>query len=343
MNNDELLKKAKEFLGKPLKCAMPFESFYVYSSGEVYNCCPAFMKEQLGNIFEQNFDELWNGEKAQKIRQSILDGNFEYCPLDRCVFNLERDSKFVFDYSLYQNSIAPLPKNVELNIDRNCNAKCIMCRDCNQFNPTDVKKFEEIIDSKLIPIMQNAETVYINGVGEVFVSNLCKKLIKKITAIYPKIKFRIITNGILATEENVKELGLDGRLKSVEISIHAATKETYDKIVRGGDFDAVMKNLRYFAKKKKEGEIEYIQATFVVSSINYREMIDFQKMVNDLEIASSFWEYRKYGGAEMDKNYDEIAVFEPYHPEHDQFVKIVNNDIFKNWNCDMGNKIRPLC
>lgn len=343
MSNQELLEKAKEKLGKPLKCAMPFEKAYIFSKGYVYNCCPALINlYAIGNIFEQEFDEIWNGEKARKIRQSILDGNFEYCSLDNCVFNLDKDEKFLFDYSLYQSDIAPLPKHFELNIDKTCNARCIMCRDKKEYCLEDVKKFENIIDSKIIPILKNAETVYLNGAGEVFASKLCKNLIKKITQTYPKIRFELITNGILATEENIKELGLKGRLKSVEVSIHAVTKETYDKIVRGGDFNAVMKNLKNIAKMKSEDEIEYVQATFVVSSINYKEMIDFQKMANDLGIAASFWEYRKYGTAEMDNNYEEIAVFEPYHPEHAEFLKIVQNDIFKSRNCDMGNKIRPI-
>lgn len=343
MSNEELLKKAKEKLGKPLKCAIPFEKAYIYSKGDTYNCCPPLVNlYKIGNIFEQDFAEIWNGEKAQKFRQSILDGKFEFCSMDNCVFNLEKDSKFVFDYSLYQNSVAPLPKYFELNLDNTCNVQCVMCRDKKEYYPENIKKFENIIDSKIIPMLQNAETVYLNGCGEVFASSLYKKIIKKITQTYPKIRFDIITNGILATEENINEFGLKGHLKSVEVSIHATTKETYDKIVRGGKFDEVMKNLKTFAKMKKEGEIEYVQATFVVSSFNYKEMIDFQKMANDLEISASFWEYRKYGGAEMDKHYDEIAVFEPYHPEHAEFLKIVQNDIFKSWNCDMGNKIRPL-
>lgn len=342
MSNEELLKKAKEKLGKPLKCAIPFEKAYIYSQGYVFNCCPAFMQQCLGNIFEQDIDKIWNGEKARKIRQSILDGKFEYCSLDNCIFNLDKDEKFLFDYSLYQSDIAPLPKHFELNIDRCCNAKCVMCRDKKEYESEEVKKFESIIDSKIIPMLKNAETVYLNGSGEIFASNLCKNLVKKISNTYPKIKFKIITNGILATDENINKLGLKGRLKTVEISIHAATKETYDKIVRGGDFDAVMKNLKNIAKMKRDGEIEYVQATFVVSSINYKEMIDFQKMVNDLDVATSFWEYRKYGNAEMDKHYEDFAVFEPYHPEYAEFLKIVQNDIFKSWNCDMGNKIRPL-
>ena len=77
-----------------------------------------------------------------------------------------------------------------------------------------------------------------------FASKLCKNLIQKLTEAYPDLKFNLITNGILATKENIELYGLKNKILSIEVSMHAVTKETYDKIVRGGDFNAVMKNLK---------------------------------------------------------------------------------------------------
>ena len=34
-------------------------------------------------------------------------------------------------------------------------------------------------------------------------------------------------------------------------------------------------------------------------------------------------------GTEMCKDFDELAVFEKSHPEYNQFVKVMNNPIFK--------------
>lgn len=345
MDNTELLKQAENFLGKPLKCSIPFEYLMFFAEGEVFPCCSTFVNNyKLGNIFEDDFEQIWNGDKAKEFRQSIIDGNFKFCDLSKCLFlsGLQSSSKFNFDYSIIKGNTATLPKHVEFNIDKTCNVKCIMCRDEHIVLSDEIKNYNEIVDSKLIPLLENAETLYLNGSGEIFVSNLCKSIIKKATEKYPNLKFKLISNGILATEENIRELGLLGRIKSFEISIHAATKETYDKIVKNGNFEKVMENLKNLVKLQDKGLIEFIQITFVVSSYNYKEMIDFQNLANKLNVQANFWEYRKWGAASLDKRYEDVAVFEPYHPEHDQFLEIVKNEIFSSSNCNIHNKLRPI-
>ena len=343
MENSVILEKVKSILGHQLCCVNPFENLAIDSYGDVFFCCPVLVNfYKIGNILEDEIDEIWNGEKAQKFRETILNGTFNNCCLTSCldVANIFNDYRFLEKVSKY-SKIMPYPKKVELNIDTICNVRCITCRDKNNCNSEFTNKFAEIIDSKLVPLMQNAETVYIDGAGEVFASKLCKNLIKKITQTYPNIKFQIITNGILATEDNIKEFGLDGHIKSMEVSIHAATKATYEKIVRGGDFDAVMKNLRTFSKMQKENKIEFINMNYVVSSYNYKEMIDFQKLADELGAYTRFWEYRKWGNAELDNHYDEVAIFEPTHPDYDKYLEVVKNFIFDNSNCSITNKLRP--
>ena len=345
MDNLEILAKAKEIFGRNFTCLVPFEHLFFSCDGSVFPCCPALVdKYTFGHIFKDNsLEEIWNGEKAQEFRRSVLDGNFKYCKLDSCLdlANVKYDERFQSDLK-DKTVISDLPKRVFFHIDMACNARCITCRDEKMFMQEEVKKYEEITDSILIPVLKNAKVVYFNGAGEVFASKLCKNLIKKITQTYPNIKFDLITNGILSTEENIDEYGLKNKIESIEISVHAATKETYDKVVRDGDFDAVMKNLKMLSEMKKNGEIKFLWLNFVVTSYNYKEMIDFQKLADELGAYTRFWEYRKWGNAELDNHYDEVAIFEPTHPDYDKYLEVVKDKIFDEPNCCINNKLRPM-
>lgn len=345
MNNAEILKKAKEILGRDLICRAPFSDIDFSSNGDIASCCAALINYYtFGNIFESDsIEKIWNSKKAQEFRKSILDGSFKYCNLNSCLdlTHIKEDKRFSLCLTEKEKSvIAELPKKVFLNIDKTCNVCCKTCRDTNIYDKKEIQRYYELVDSSLIPLLKNAELVFLNGAGEIFASNLCKSIVKKITNYYPHIKFHIITNGILATEQNIIELGLRNKIDLIAVSLHAASEKTYNKIVKGGNYNKVMKNLKILSKMKKQGEMQDLVLNFVVTSYNYKEMIDFQKIANELGAKTMFWEYRQWGQASLDKRYEEVAVFEPYHPEYAQFLEIIKNEIFNSSNCSMNNKLK---
>ena len=72
---------------KKYYCTRPFEWFAVLDNGDVSPCCPPWIDGyRIGNLYEQSVDEVWNGEKAQDFRRSILDGSFEYSNSLSCPF-----------------------------------------------------------------------------------------------------------------------------------------------------------------------------------------------------------------------------------------------------------------
>ena len=72
--------EAKMSETKRLFCAKPFKWFEVSQgneTGDVYMCCPSWLDMPIGNLTRQSVEEIWNGEKAQEIRRSILDGRLD--------------------------------------------------------------------------------------------------------------------------------------------------------------------------------------------------------------------------------------------------------------------------
>ena len=182
MDNTEILKQAEEIIGHKLYCRVPFEQLQFFSDGNVYACCPSLVdKYSFGNTFDNTFDELWNGEKATAFRESVLDGSFRFCNLNSCLTlqNLKYDVRFNYDKD---EPLTPSesPKMLHFNIDDNCNAKCVMCRDKNELKPHFVKQYQEFFDKELPKMLKNAENIYLNGAGELFVSNLCKDIVKSL-------------------------------------------------------------------------------------------------------------------------------------------------------------------
>ena len=103
-----------------------------------------------------------------------------------------------------------------------------------------------------------------------------------------------------------------------------------------------MKNLKELSKMHLSGNIGEIWLNFVVSSYNYKEMISFMKLANHIKANVRFTEYRKWGNVELDNQYDNIAIFNPTHPEYENYYKIINNEIFNQPNCFINNILRPL-
>ena len=315
-------------------CVYPFKAAEIYINGDVSCCwCPYLEhRYKYGNIFRQDFEEIWNGEKAKRFRRNVLKRKYTYCNLDMCIENLE-DQLYFSDTDEGLNIESEYPVYVSFAHERSCTCHCTTCRDKVIMNDEKTTaKYDELIETKFLPMLKNAKMVEMSGSGEIFVSKHYQKLIKRITETYPNIKFYIITNGIYCTVENLKKLGLYDRLESLQISLHAATKETYDKIVRGGNFDKVCENLAAVKEMKDNGLIPEVLLNYVVSSMNFKEMPQFARWAQELDFLATFWDFRNWETSKMCKDFDKYAVFEPYHPQYNELKEVLKDDIlFSRW------------
>ena len=320
-------------------CPYPFEIVQIISTGEVIPCvCADYTDYSFGNIFEQTLDEIWNGEKARLFRQTILDRKYSFCKTNICSFNPENELN-----EINIDLIVPYPKVVHFSHDSVCNASCITCRhDLVLKNENNLGKLNELIDSKFIPFLKNAQLVCMNGSGEAFASVHSRLLIKKIIEVYPNIKFSIFTNGILCNEDNIRELGLDGRISDVYISIPASTKKTYDKIVKYGNFKNVCDNIVSLVKKRGEGKISRIYFIFVLNSLYYKEAKSVLAFAKKLAIPVSIVEIRDRNSSPVSDNFDQFAVYKNSHPKNSSLVKELLDPIFEDPCCRLSSVLNHL-
>lgn len=68
------------------RCILPWFSTYITLEGTVHPCCSSSQPETLmGNIFDSPIERIWDGEKYQTFRQTILDGKRAYPICRNCV------------------------------------------------------------------------------------------------------------------------------------------------------------------------------------------------------------------------------------------------------------------
>ena len=304
-------------------CQKPFCECEIYSDGRVYTCCPDYFKEDyyIGNIFEvSSFDEIWYSDKAIELRQKLLNNDYSLCNNDICYKD--------FKYGKINLSLHPeYPKTLRFSYDNSCNIKCLFCRDYKEKFENE-EKWNKLIDTILIPALKSAEILAITTVGEVTYSKHSQSIIKKAAKECPNLKFDLLTNALLFNETFVKSLGIENRIACIHISIHALKKTTFEKIMRGSNYDIVMKNLQYIFELKKKGIVPIVSLIFVVNSLNYKEIPDFIEFARKNDVFPLIWEYRKKNNSiKMNKNCEEYMVFQPYHRHYNDFVRIMNDCI----------------
>jgi MoaA/NifB/PqqE/SkfB family radical SAM enzyme len=146
----------------------------------------------------------------------------------------------------------------------------------------------------------------------------------------PSKEISILTNGTLFNEQNWQKIRSKyDKIKRVSVSIDAASKETY-KYVRGGDFDALMKNLRMLSELRKKEEIEKFVINFTIASFNFREMKDFVKLARELLCdICEFHKIRTFAVFKPNELYT-VDVYDEKNQFHNEFLDIISDPIFRS-------------
>ncbi len=305
-------------------CLNPFTRLEITLNGSCYFCCTSYVKneEPIGNIFNQSVEEIWYGEKATEFRKSVLDDSYSKCNLNVCPLEFEKNS---FENEDYLNP--PYPKFVGLNYVKACNVRCVICRDDLFYESKENTEYYNQFKDKIVKLCSKAQKVFINGCGELFVSKHLRDVCREIVEINPDVKFNILTNGLLFDENHIKDFcfySKNGHI--VSVSIHAAKKKTYEKIMRGGNWEVLQKNLSYISSLKKDNIVSSIYFNFVTHSLNYKEMPKFVKMARKFGAEPAFWRFRKWENAsEMNKSgeYEKYTVWEKDNKDYKKFLKVM--------------------
>lgn len=330
-------------------CANPFEFIEVAKEGQVFCCCPGWLPKSIGDLETDELMDIWNSSEVREIRASILDGSFRYCRKKECpriannTLPLKTEISNPYFKKIIQENLTLLPQKpntLEISYDRSCNLSCPSCRNSYFMLKGEEYKQQNKLQNKLIKsCLDDIKLLIITGSGDPFASFLYKDLLTKLESDkYPNLRIHLMTNGQLFTEENWQKWNkIHNCIKSVQISIDAASEETYRILRRGGNYQQLLNNLGFVKDLKSQGYLEFVGLAFVVQRLNYREMKNFVNLCKNFGFDLVIFSTIRNWGTFSSEDFADHAVHFSSHPEHSNFLNILKDPIFREPVVDLGN------
>lgn len=311
-------------------CTWPHEYLLLdYFDGAVW-LCPWMRRDRgmIGNMFETPLEELWKGERAEQLRRETGSGNFSACRMEACPF-LQNDSLPDVEGAQREamTTTPPSPRFINLAHDYICNLYCETCRSKRFVPPDNYKERIERINTVIAPFLNVAETISLSGHGDPFASPYMLKLMENMRPATQELKINLETNGVLFNEKNWGKIAHFSEVDlQVFITINSFDPFVYKHISRGGDYDALMRNLAFVSGLRERGHIKTLNLAMVIQDRNFREMPDFvetclARYACDKVLLRPVYQW----GTMSDETYWFKDVLNPLHPYHAEYLELLDH------------------
>ena len=334
-------------------CKNPFDQFEIHPNGMVSVCCMSWLPEKIGNVKEKSVKEVFNSEKAQEIRESILDGSFKYCDHKLCPYIQNGslpDKGEVADprhkLIIENNQTKDLePIFYNLCYDESCNLSCPSCRRNKIFYyegkvyETKKKMQDNIIKHVFGKPHDNYCLINVTGSGDPFGSKLFRELLFSIDGgKFPRVFFNLQTNGVMFTPKYWEKMKkIQKNINTVIVSYDAGTPETYKITRRGGNWDRLQENMKFLSSLRQEGLINELKIDCVVQRANYRELDKLIKIGLNLKVDRVYFSLLVDWGTWQINEYERNCIWKKTHPEFEEFTRVLQDPIFNDPIVDLGN------
>lgn len=190
-----------------------------------------------------------------------------------------RPWKIIFKVLEKSPSLVPSPHSIELEVSTKCNLKCRMCEHTYWDEPGKDLSYEDF--KKIVEQFPRLNFVGFSGIGSNFLN---KDFLKMLRYLKSKSVFvEIFDPFYLVDEKAAKEL-VDLSIDLMWMSVDGATKETYEDLRVGSDFDRVINNVKNLIRLKKEmgKELPEIRFHYIVLKPNLHEMEKFVELIHSI-------------------------------------------------------------
>ena len=326
-------------------CPEPFRKLMVLNTGDVIVCCPQWMPAVVGNVLEQDLQEIWTGEKIKIIRETMLDGSYRYCDKKVCHFITQAEHTFPLK-SGFNPAIKRFPSEINLSVDSTCNLWCPSCRLekvtlIGEKREKAAKIIGKVLDSIFYEPHNEHIDLELDGVGDIWGSAIYRNEFETRECfskpnLWPNLKYTLLTNGVMMTEKiQRRHETLFSQTKVVKISIDAGNETSYDRVRLGGNWNMLWKNLDYLYESRLRlpgNRVEWAWIV-VVQQDNYESI---QELFN---LASKYTDnlprihlHPILQGAHMhDTIFRKKAVWLETHPNYAKLQEILNSQAVQEY------------
>ncbi len=248
---------------------------------KLYPCCSSSLSLVQRLTLEIDpttvLDEVWNDQRWARWRQRIASDDYVSCVHCQQKADFVTESELKERYpEIAEDIIAyrkgayerlPYPHTLILSFDTTCNLSCVTCRPRGiQLMAADT----DAITANLSDYITHAKRVVIAGEGEVAISPSYRRILNGLT---DGQKITIMSNGTRLNEEfwgSLPQAVIDN-IDRVHISCDGTTKQVYESIRLGGNFDTWLDNMDLLHKMKSSNHWT-TKMMYTVSKSNYEEM-----------------------------------------------------------------------
>ena len=258
--------------------------------------------------FKMAYNHLWVGAFSYDAGIALLDPIYRLFPF-----------------------LAPLPRTIEIEVTTRCHLKCIMCEQAYWKEPPrdmSFEQFKSIVDQ--LPL----KWVGTIGIGTAFLN---KDFIKILEYLKSKDIFVEIYDTFDLIDEKTLEKLVSMRIDKITISMDAATKDTYEKIRVGANFDRVLGNIQKFVefKKIKKSPLPELWFHYVVTNLNIDEMSPLLDLVKKLASNSNHDTMITWSNALSFSDIKSIQGTIPHNLREEITEKAHKLGLYVNWNLNV--------
>jgi MoaA/NifB/PqqE/SkfB family radical SAM enzyme len=181
-----------------------------------------------------------------------------------------------------REAISHPPKFYHIGFITQCNLSCLMCPahgDSSEFSSKGIKIDPIILDAALSGLKHyssHIQRIGITDYGEPFLYSDIFEAIDAIHQACPKAEITMFTNGTLLSDHIIEKI-LNSHISEIGISLDAGTKQTFETIRFGANFEQVLSNIKALVdeRNRKGLKLPRISTNFVLLHSNIRELASY--------------------------------------------------------------------
>lgn len=319
-------------------CPEPFRHFETLFDGRVSGCCSIWTDNRFGDLNRQSFDEIWNSEAAQAMRQGVLDGSFRHCRKDRCqsiVNGLLPKREEIRDPLLQEiirtgrTKMDHAPSVIFLAHDVTCNLSCPSCRsDLVVADQAQEARFELIEKTVIQPMLASSESTRLSvaGQGDPFASPHYRSILRYVADHDLKIRLSLATNAVLLNEYRWRQFqGLEKYQPFVDVSIDACRPWSYAVLRRPASWEKLLPNLQFLGRLRAQDKISGFQINATVQLDNFLEIPELVALVPQVGADRVRLYMIQNTGGHLAADFHRKNIADTSHPLHLAFLEVLRD------------------
>ena len=179
------------------------------------------------------------------------------------------------------------PLEIFIEMTHSCNLRCIMC--LNTFLDSENKQdISKDILAKVTPFSEYAIAVHPFGIGEPMLHKDFMWTIEEGKSFHAYVSY--FTNGTLLTREKAERM-VQLEVDRITFSIDGVTRETFERIRQGANYDQVIGNIRTlnaiknaYGRTHRHSKPE-LMINFIAMNMNFDQLPDLIRLANELNIS----------------------------------------------------------